>query len=148
MSNRAAPHPSETPTKWSTAAVSALSDVLDAAFGENLAPSESLVVSLFSGDGAARLEIDLVTTSVTESFAFFMREITVTPDALDGDVLHLVDYAGAILGAFFEADRDARLPLDFVGQPYENRTVYSRQTSRNPALEAQADELLDANTHH
>lgn len=78
-------------------------------------------------------------------FELFVRDVA--GEGLDGPLGVLLDFLDGVLTEFFEADRDAWLPLDFVGHPYElggglTCVVFARGTRRDLDAEAAADRLL------
>ncbi len=75
-------------------------------------------------------------------FELFVRDV---PGAgLEGPLGPAVDFLDGVLAEFFEEDRDASLPLDFVGHPYDDTVVFARQEKRDLLAEADAEKWLNA----
>jgi hypothetical protein len=98
-------------------------------FEDFLRDDDRLKVQALLGDDAAYLLIEVGAEARRCFFEFFC-------EARDG-----------VLREYFEADRDAYLPLDFSPFTFEDNTIYARSELRNLNAESAAQDLLQHNNN-
>jgi hypothetical protein len=93
-----------------------------------------------TGPEAAWLKCAIGSDARAHEIELFVRDVD--DSGIDGGLGVLVDFLDGALEQFFEADRDAWLPLDFTGHPAGEHVVLARMELRDYAAERMADELL------
>ena len=132
---------SKTPQPMPPQLCQEIGEVLTKTHGANLGPGETIGVRARHGEEAIWLGIEIGAKSGdVEHFEFFFE--AEAPWDFDARLRDVIDFAGGSIQAYFEADRDGHLALDFSRYPFEGFEIFARQERINPTALAKADALL------
>ncbi len=132
---------SETPTQAPKALGEKIEAAIQARYEANLDANEAIRLLIKTGQKAAYVRARVGDGQRVMEFEVFVRDVA--GPALDGALGPAVDFLDSVLEQYFDADRDAYLPIDYVGHPYEDTVVFARQQARDLVAEAEADKWLN-----
>ena len=132
----------ETPHDVDSELVTSIADGFTEQYGHLLDEDERIAVIAREGPRAAYLRVRVGDVRHVVEFEVFVRDVAGA--GLEGALGPAVDFLDGVLTEFFDEDRDASLPLDYVGHPYDDTVVYARQETRDLLAEAEAEKWLNA----
>jgi len=109
-------------------------------YGKELQAGETIRIEASTGPGSAFVRASVGPEARPHRFEVFARGIP--GEGLDGALGVVLDFLDGALTEYFDEHRDAYLPLDFVGHPYEGHVVFARSELRDLEAEAAARALL------
>lgn len=132
----------ETPSDIDPELCSTIAAGLTEQYKSELQTGERFTILAKEGKDAAYLRAWVGDERHVVEFELFVRGVA--GEGLEGALGPAVDFLDGVLAEFFEEQRDASLPLDFVGHPYDDTVVFARQEKRDLLAEAEAEKWLKA----
>lgn len=132
----------ETPNDIDVQVCATIAAGLTEQYKAELGDDERFTILAKEGKDAAYLRAWVGDERHIVEFELFVRGVA--GEGLEGALGPAVDFLDGVLAEFFEEQRDASLPLDFVGHPYDDTVVFARQEKRDLLAEAEAEKWLNA----
>lgn len=135
----------EAPSEIDADVIADVEQALSERHGDGLTDDESLRLEARVGTGCAWLKARIGSEDRAYEAELFARDIE--GELFEGALGVLVDYLDGLLEEWVRSDRDAWLPLDWEGRPFDDVTLFARGDLRDYAAERAAEQLLTGNGH-